>query len=138
MPEEKPKVLILDTPDGIKEIQENWIDQIGERWEVIFSTSAKESFDIMQSREISVLVVSLCIKELDPVSLSHMISKEWPKVQVILNGSNKSPEKCKMTRQDFISSSAFDFVGEEQAEPEIMERIQVAIQARRMKDTGFY
>lgn len=134
----KPVVLVVDTPDGIRVFRETIEPQVSEMWDILFASSAKESFDILQGRAITVVVFNICLNEIDPVSYAHQICKNWPRVQVIFDGSRKSEKKCRLSRQEFLKSPAFDMVGETEEAPEVVERIQIAIQAKRMKDTGFY
>jgi DNA-binding NtrC family response regulator len=134
----KPKILVVDNPEGCDNFRKDLLPRVQERWDVTFATSAKEAFQLLQQGQTSVVVCGICLPDIDCISLSHEINSAFPKVQVVLNGASKNGHSCGMSRQDFIQTPAIGFISEAQEEPEMIEQIEIAIHAKGMKDTGFF
>jgi DNA-binding NtrC family response regulator len=127
----RPKVLVIDTPEYIGGLEKTVARDVAEKWELIFATEPKQAFDILQGNNISVVLCGIGLPGINCLSLAEEIAKYFSRVNVILNGAST---RQRIARKEFVQSKAFDIVTEEE-DYNIVESIEVALAARRIQDT---
>ena len=136
-PELKPKILFIDDEKTLTDFRESLKSNELEKWDIFFAVDPKEAFKILFNLRIDVAVCGTHISGVDSDKLYNEIVERFRNVNIILNDSNG--RTC-VSRKAFVQSSAFDMYceKEQRLEPStgLYEKIEIAIAAKRMKDTG--
>jgi len=133
----KSKILIIDTDENMKRIREV-LREGGEEWEVLFVRDPKEAMSVMHSTDVAVVVCGSSVPGLNCTTLPYEINKVFEDVNVIILNMNGE----EVPREQFLKSTAFDMVQCEGSncpdDVDIVESIEVAVTAKRMRDTGAF
>jgi DNA-binding NtrC family response regulator len=133
----KPKILFIDDEKTLKKFRESLQAHEMEKWDIYFAIDPKEAFSILFNGGIDVAICGTHIEGINSNKLYNEIVERFRNVNIILNDSNS--EKC-VSRKDYVQSDAFDMYceTEQSLEPStgLYEKIEIAVAAKRMKDTG--
>jgi len=131
---EKPQVLIIENEKNLSQFEE-LLKQAKEKWDIIYVNNPQSAIHILQNMNISVVVCGIEVPELDALAFTNFIANRFEDIEVILNGA--LAESCAISRQQFVGSRAFDFIGTPEKVNELPESIEVAIAAQQLRrDTG--
>lgn len=135
----KPKILFIDDEKTLRDFRESLKSHKAEKWDIFFTVDPKEAFSILFNGRIDVAICGTHIPGVRSEKLYNEIVERFRNVNIILNDSNG---RLCVSRKDYVQSSAFDMYCEveQKLEPqtELYEKIEIAIAAKRMKDTGSF
>ncbi len=135
----KPKILFIDDEKTLAYFRNSLKDSELEKWDIFFAVDPKEAFTILFNGNIDVAVCGTHITGLRSDKLYNEIVDRFRNVNIILNDSNG---KSCVSRKDYVQSNAFDMYCEEEQglgpSTGLYEKIEIAIVAKRMKDTGSF
>ena len=135
----KPKILFIDDEKTLQTFRESLDSSEKEKWDLFFAADPKEAFSILFNSKIDVAICGTHVPGIGSDKLYPEIVERFRNVNIILNDSNG--RSC-LTRKDYVQSDAFDMYCEKEQtlEPEVglYEKIEIAMVAKRMKDTGTF
>jgi two-component system response regulator HydG len=139
-PSESTRVLVVDDEPKVLKIWRRVLPQ--PRYDAALFTDPRRALEHLESADVDVAVVDLCMPEIDGLTLLKTIKHRWPDVEVVMisgyAGVEDAVEAIKNSAYDFLSkpldSKRAELVVRQAAELKLIQRRLKALEGERAED----
>lgn len=124
---EKEKILVTDDDQSIREMLFDMIQLFG--YECKVASNANEALNILKADDFSIIISDIKIPEIDGISLTKLIKKSFPSIDVMIITGYDTDYSFK----DVIKAGASDFVTKPFSIDEIEAKISRIFRERKLK-----